>query len=284
MAQDLTVQDNYCRNKAAPDGSSLYYATLSEPDTLKQQLFPLFALHYEIIDCLTVSPDPGVTRLKLHWWSEELERLFQGQPRHPITTRLLPIITGSDIHTGPFLVYMAVIESIISRQIPSAEGEWSDYLSNGLGQIWSMAAKLSPTHDTDTPALIIRNGGTIFTLDLLQNLNLLSARGYNFLPAEAMERYRIPADNLNACAGEESTRLLFESLIREIQQRLDECYPKLSSRGRQLPLYHLIMNRIARAVTDEIGQEGYQLLRHKIALTPIRKLWIACRTRLIHHG
>ena len=32
----MTDQDNYCKGKAAPDGSNLYYATLFESDEIKE--------------------------------------------------------------------------------------------------------------------------------------------------------------------------------------------------------------------------------------------------------
>jgi phytoene synthase len=279
MAQDLSVQDEYCKTRAAPDGSNLYYATLFEPVTVKQLLFPVFALHYEIFDCLTASPDPGVTSMKLHWWSEELTRLFHGQPRHPISSRLLPLLTQAAIGPAPFLNYMALIESIRSRQVPASMDAWFNHVEGGFGQIWSVARSLAGQQDKDSSMLSIQNGGAIFTLDLLQNLNLLSIRGCNFLPVEVMEAHHIHDGNINDPARHQVASILFAAFISGLRQRLDNCNVKTVP---SLPLYHRIMNRIARTVIDEIEHDGCQLLRHRIALTPLRKLWIAYRTRLFN--
>ena len=40
----------------------------------------------------------------------------------------------------------------------------------------------------------------------------------------------------------------------------------------------LIMAAIYRALLDEIERDGYRVLDHRIALTPLRKLWIAWKT------
>ena len=40
----------------------------------------------------------------------------------------------------------------------------------------------------------------------------------------------------------------------------------------------LIMAAIYAALLDEIEDDGFQVLRHRVALTPVRKLWIAWRT------
>jgi len=40
----------------------------------------------------------------------------------------------------------------------------------------------------------------------------------------------------------------------------------------------LIMAAIYRALLDEIERDGYRVLDRRIALTPLRKLWIAWKT------
>ncbi len=38
------------------------------------------------------------------------------------------------------------------------------------------------------------------------------------------------------------------------------------------------MAAIYRTLLDEIARDGYQVLKQRVALTPVRKLWIAWRT------
>jgi phytoene synthase len=39
------------------------------------------------------------------------------------------------------------------------------------------------------------------------------------------------------------------------------------------------MAAIYRTLLDEIARDGYRVLDHRTALTPLRKLWIAWRAR-----
>lgn len=48
-------------------------------------------------------------------------------------------------------------------------------------------------------------------------------------------------------------------------------------RKRQRTLVALVA--LARALLDEIERDGFQVLHQRIALTPIRKLWIAWRAK-----
>ena len=48
-------------------------------------------------------------------------------------------------------------------------------------------------------------------------------------------------------------------------------------RARQRP--GLIMAAIYASLLDEIARSGYPVMTQRIALTPLRKFWLACRTR-----
>jgi 15-cis-phytoene synthase len=278
-AEEVKARQLYCREKAAADGSSFYYATLFEPVTMQQPLFALFALHYEITDCLTASPDPGVIRLKLHWWSEELERLLQQQPRHPVTSSLLPLVADQRLTLAPLLNYMTVIESIISGPSIASVDDWLETLATGLGQIWSAAIPLSGAIDEKMLKVVNRNGGLIFILDLLQNYRLLAARGFEFLPSQLLSNFSLQSGEIIRSKESLAVQAMFAAVIERIESELDSCFSVLRSRNNSLPDYPQIMNRIAKALCREISKDGYQLLQHRIALTPLRKFWIACRTR-----
>lgn len=271
----MSTADEYCHDKAAPPGSNNYYALLFENSVLKNQLLPLLALHYEISSCLTASTDPGVNRMKLHWWSEELARLGNGSPRHPTTTLLEPILEIlPNIHT-PLLEYLHTIESLVNGQnIPEME-EWINTLTQGFGQIWLIASELSSK--PEAAAVLQTNGGTIFLVDLLQNLHALLRRGYRILPENLLQTYHLHHEDLLNGQPDQKVTQVFSQLLDRLEQQLDVCYLQL--RQYRTPYSTLILNRLTKATCVEIRLDGYQLLKHKLALTPIRKLWIATRTR-----
>jgi phytoene/squalene synthetase len=47
-------------------------------------------------------------------------------------------------------------------------------------------------------------------------------------------------------------------------------------------LPHLIMTAIARNTLDELRADGFAVMQRRIALTPLRKLWIALMLRRRH--
>ena len=58
----------------------------------------------------------------------------------------------------------------------------------------------------------------------------------------------------------------------------DRALDALPAEDRRAQRPGLIMAAIYRALLDEIERDGYRVLEQRIALTPLRKLWIAWTT------
>ncbi|HDR9295379.1 TPA: squalene/phytoene synthase family protein, partial [Burkholderia multivorans] len=80
--------DDYCQQKAAPAGSSVYYALRQAPAAVEPRLTALFALRRELEETVKEISDPTVGHTKLAWWHKELAALANGQPSHPVTQAL----------------------------------------------------------------------------------------------------------------------------------------------------------------------------------------------------
>ena len=59
---------------------------------------------------------------------------------------------------------------------------------------------------------------------------------------------------------------------------LREALAPAAGRGPPRAAAGLVMAAIYRTLLDEIRRDGYRVLEHRVALTPLRKLWIAWKT------
>ncbi len=80
--------DEYCQQKAAPPGSSTYYALRRAPAASQPLLTALFALRREFEETVKEVSDPAIGRTKLAWWQNELAALAAGSPSHPVSKAL----------------------------------------------------------------------------------------------------------------------------------------------------------------------------------------------------
>lgn len=263
--------NEYCRNKAAPEGSSLYYACLFQSAPARQRLYALFALYYELLDSVFAASDPGVSRIKLQWWREELERLASGRPRHPVAEALQEV-PGDGGHLTDL---PDAIESLLTR--PGPDGGWTR--AGDVGPFWHCAVRAAGPAGEIEQACAAATGAAVTRLELLQNLRRLLDLGFNPLPRERLEEAGLDGSGLQNEPGSAAARRLAGSLVTDIRTELQDSYR--TARGQCGPhgLFVLILNRIAEATCREILRDDSRLLERRVALTPLRKLGIAFRTK-----
>ena len=80
--------NEYCQQKAAPPGSSTYYALRQAPAASQPRLTALFALRREFEETVKETSDPTIGRTKLAWWQNEIAALASGSPSHPVSKAL----------------------------------------------------------------------------------------------------------------------------------------------------------------------------------------------------
>src|ERR1700694_269429 len=84
--------EEYCQEKAAHSGSSFYYSFLFLPLERLRAITALYAFCREGGDAGDGPSDPPAARAALTWWRGEVAQLFAGNPQHPVTRALAPMI------------------------------------------------------------------------------------------------------------------------------------------------------------------------------------------------
>lgn len=273
--------EEYCRTKAAPSGSNFYYSTLFQSPNSKQALLTLFAFHYEIHDAVFTTSDPGVTQIKLQWWRDELQRLSKHHLNHPLSRQLQALMEEFNINASSLLLHMNAMESLVISPTGASIDEWLQNYYEGLGEFWHCTGKIVDCQQTDSLLNHTQSGSLVMIFDILQNLRSLLAKGYNPLPDELMEKYGIYNLDMASTPDSGIPKKLFSEIIEHLISALDNCFKNVPDNDRRKLLFSLIMNRLTMACCKEIRADGYKLLEHKISLTPIRKLWIAWKTKLV---
>src|SRR5437016_5367177 len=102
--------DEYCREKAAHSGSSFYYSFRFLPPERRRAITALYAFCREVDDVVDGAIDPGVARLKLAWWRNEIAAVFGGTPQHPVGLALAPAVAAFGMREEHF---QAVIDGMM---------------------------------------------------------------------------------------------------------------------------------------------------------------------------
>lgn len=267
--------DDYCLNKAAPPGSNLYYCLLFYPQLLKKSLHALHAFAIEIGDILVECSDPGVARIKLHWWHEEIQRIYSGQARHPVGMAVTSLLQSFNLKEELLHQYVHFNEQILdSQNIDALTG----LLQQGPGLIWQTNAEMCGYSEQSTSMLANKTGCVIFTYEYLQNIFKHAASGQLSLFNDEIKKAGLTPTDFNNPYNDKLHAFAIEQ-VETIIKELDIIYAEFPATDRHSQLGCLIMNRLIKSHCNEIVNENINLLRNKIILTPLHKLWISWRTK-----
>jgi phytoene synthase len=270
--------DAYCEAKAAQSGSSFYHSFRFLPPQRRRAITALYAFCREVDDVVDEVADPGVARLKLAWWRREIAAVFGGRPQHPVAQALVPTAAAFNLREEHL---QAVIDGMT---MDLDQNRYLDFVTLELychrvaGVVGLMSAEIFGYQDPTTRAYA-RDLGIAFQLtNIIRDVGEDAARGRIYLPQDELARHGVSATDLFARRLTPAfTALMTEQVARAraFYARALGALPK-SDRRAQRP--GLIMAAIYQALLRAIERDGYHVLDHRIALSPLSKAWIAWRT------
>jgi len=270
--------DEYCQQKAAASGSSFYYSFLFLPTDRRRAITALYAFCREIDDAVDDCADPGVAAATLAWWRTELASLDGGTPRHPVTRALAPLAAQYGITAARLNEIVDGMEMDLRQNRYADFAALERYCYRVAGVVGLLAAGIFGYANPQT-LRYAETLGTAFQLtNVLRDVGEDARRDRIYLPLDELQRFGVsPADVLAGRHTEAFARLMAFQ-IQRAEQYYDRALALLPAEDRRAQRPGLVMAAIYRTLLREIRRDGGRVLAHRIALTPIRKLWIAWRT------
>jgi phytoene synthase len=96
-----------------------------------------------------------------------------------------------------------------------------------------------------------------------------------YLPGDELQRFGLTAEDIVARRDGAPFRSLMEFQADRALAFFDLAFSRLPPEDRPSQRAGLIMAAIYRALLEEIRGDRFPVLEQRIALTPLRKLWIA---------
>ncbi len=261
------------------DGSSQYYSLVLLPEQKKQAVAPLYACVQELYRIRSTSNEPAVAQTKLAWWRTEIERSYQGTAQHPVTQALQTVIQQYDLPLEYFLEFIDGLEMDISMT------SWPDhatlllYAQRTAASINLLASGIYGYQDRKTLKSVELFGHAVQRIQLIKNLRTDLQHGRQYLPVDEQQKYGVtPADFTHPVITDALQHLL-TAQAQWARTTINTAMAQLPDCDRYSQLAHLIHVNLKLALLDEIERDGFRVLQQHTRLTPLRKLWIAWRTR-----
>jgi phytoene synthase len=272
--------DDYCQAKAAASGSSFYYSFLFLPPPRRRAITAMYAFCREVDDVVDETTDPAIAQTKLDWWRAEVDRLYAGQPTHPVTQALTP-------HVESFGIARERMQQVIDgMQMDLRQNRYLDfanlktYCHLVAGVVGELSAGIFGNRDEPTMSYARQLGLALQMVNIIRDVGEDARRGRVYLPLDDLQAAGVKVSDV--VAGHYSDG--FVSVMRVQAARARSAYraalAALPAAEQPAQRPGLIMGAIYLTLLDEIERERFRVLHQRIALTPLRKLAIASRTWL----
>jgi phytoene synthase len=277
----------YVQDKAAASGSSFYYAFLFLPPPRRAAITAFYAFCREVDDVVDEVSDPGVAATKLAWWRKEVAEAFAGHPHHPVLQALLPHVADYGIRAEHLSAVIDGCEMDLTQTRYLDDVALQRYCHLVAGVVGEVAASIFGCE----PGRPLSEGtrryahtlGRAFQLtNIIRDVGDDARRGRIYLPVSELQRFDVKAHELLKREAPWGYSERFTALMKfqaERAHRLyDDAFAALPDDERRAQRPGLMMAEIYRTLLREIEAEGFQVLHQRVALTPLRKLWLAWKT------
>jgi phytoene synthase len=278
----MSPQD-YVQQKAAASGSSFYYAFLFLPKPRRAAITAFYAFCREVDDVVDDVADPAVAQQKLAWWQHEVAQAYAGQPTHPVMQALMP-------HTGNYGIRQDQLQAVIEGcQMDLGQTRYLDY--PGLqrychlvaGVVGEVSASIFGQTDPATTAYAHTLGQAFQLTNIIRDVGEDALRGRIYLPVNELQRFDVKAHEVLKRTHSDRFVALMRFQAERAHGLYDQALALLPAADRRAQKPGLMMASIYRTLLREIEHEQFQVLHQRIALTPLRKLWLAWKVQALGH-
>lgn len=269
--------DDYCAQKAAPPGSSVYYALRQAPLARQPLLTALFALHRELEETVKETTDPAIGRTKLAWWQQELSALSSGQPSHPVSHALAAhgFDLASETETLHALIAGFEMDLTQARYLDFAN--LRAYIASVGGAFAGAVARVTARDPERASEWAAPLGNALMLAQIVQEVGNDARHGRIYIPIDELQRHHVTASDLINRRYSSAYSALMRFQTSRAREALQTALAGIPVTERKTQRTLRAQSAMALALLDEIERDDYQVLHQRIALTPIRKLWIAWR-------
>jgi phytoene synthase len=270
--------DEYCQQKAAASGSSFYYSFLFLPPRRRRAITALYAYCREVDDVVDEMQDPAVARARLAWWSDEIGRLYAGDPQHPVTRALAPHLSAFDIRRDSLLLVLEGMAMDLQQNRYLDYAALARYCHNVAGVVGELSAGIFGASQERTYEYARKLGLALQLTNIIRDVGEDARRGRVYLPLDELQRHGVRVADLLEGRYVEGYLPLMRLQAQRARSVYAEALAALPAADRPAQRPGLVMAAIYATLLDEIEREDFRVLHQRVALTPLRKLWIAWRT------
>ena len=276
----MTPQE-YCKQKTKESHSSFLSAFIFLKKEKREALTALYAYCREVDDIADECLDHEIASKKLNWWREEVERLFKGEPQHPVSKALDPFLSHFNLSKNYFIEIIDGMEMDVKFNRYESFEQLELYCYRVASCVGILSAHIFGFKNKDTLTFAKNLGIALQLTNIIRDLGEDARRGRIYIPLDELKKLGVSEEEIISLKNSEKIKILLQNQSDRAKKFYDLASKTLPIEDKKSQKISLVMGNIYYVLLKEIVKDNPEkILNQKTILPGFRKMRITILTML----
>ena len=276
----MTPQE-YCKQKTKESHSSFLSAFIFLKKEKREALTALYAYCREVDDIADECIDHEIASKKLNWWREEIERLFKGEPQHPVSKALHPFLNHFNLSKNYFIEIIDGMEMDVKFNRYESFEQLELYCYRVASCVGILSAHIFGFKNKDTLTFAKNLGIALQLTNIIRDLGEDARRGRIYIPLDELKKLGVSEEEIISLKNSEKIKILVQNQSDRAKKFYDLASKTLPIEDKKSQKISLVMGNIYYVLLKEIVKDNPEkILNQKTILPGFRKMRISILTML----
>lgn len=273
------LEEDYarCASITRRSSSNFYYAFMLLPAARRQALYSVYAF-CRFVDDIADDQSVGNPAGLLARWREELERVFNGTPAHPISRALAHNVRRFAIPRRYFEEIIDGVEMDLGRTRYASFEQLRLYCYRVASAVGLVCIEIFGYRNPRTRVYAEHLGIAFQLTNIIRDVSEDAARGRIYLPLEDLARFAVSEDEILRGVDNLALRHLLEFEVERARSFYAQAERALPAEDRAAMVCAEAMRSIYQALLERIASKGCRVIGRRHRLSTPRKLYLVGRT------
>jgi phytoene synthase len=266
------------RQRVEAAGTSFYWAMRLLPKPRREGMYAVYAFCREVDDVADDTAPPAQKQAALAAWHQEIEALYAGQPRHPVTRGLRDAVMRFHLRREDFHAVIHGMEMDAADDIRAPDLATLDlYCGRVAGAVGHLSVHVFGDSSDAAHQVADSLGRALQLTNILRDLDEDARRGRLYLPREILDRHGIRTTEPMAVLRHPALPAACRDLAARAEAHFAEASLAMRRCSRRAMRPAALMGAFYRAMLDALLRSGWRDPSARISLSKPQKLWLVLR-------
>ena len=183
--------DQYCSKKLKDSRSNFAIAFIFLSTNKKRALNALYAFCREVDDIADECKEYEIGKAKLDWWRDEIQRMFDNNPQHPVSKALLPHLENFHLNQEYFIEIIDGMEMDLNFNRYESFKQLQLYCYRVASVVGILSAKIFGFKNPQTNKYAHNLGIALQLTNIIRDIGEDARRGRIYVPLDQLDANNI---------------------------------------------------------------------------------------------